>query len=92
MKKLFITTLVVGVLSTSAFAWVDGKIGKINTVNDGSFVVEVIPSSGPAQYRGLNASGDAKKQMIALILSAKASNADVSLHALSGKWVRAIYK
>jgi len=83
MKKMLFAALAIGLMSNSAMAgWFEGTVGKINAIDNGRFVVEIKLADGTTSpYKPLNLmmGNEAKKQMIAVILTAKASNSPIKM-------------
>ena len=87
MKKMLLATIVMSIMSTNAMAvWFEGKIDKINAIDNGRFVVQVKLNDGtmsPFKPLHLGMGNAAKKQMIAMILMAKASDMPVELNLVT---------
>jgi len=82
MKKLLSTAVIVGLMSTSAFAayWVDGKVHEIRQYGDNT-VIKLIKADGEfssAEFKA-DLSEEAKKKLFTVILTARSLNSDVSL-------------
>ena len=94
MRKMLFAVFAVSLISTSAMAeWFEGKIGKINAIDNGRFVVEIKLADGtvsPYKPLNLNMGKEAKKQMIAVILSAKAADMPVRMFLSGDFWTRTI--
>lgn len=79
MKKMFLATLVVGLMSTSVMA-LDGTIGLIKAQANGAVVVGIIKTDlSPGPVGSLVGTDDAKKAMLAIALTAKSSTANVAM-------------
>ena len=96
MKKLFLATLAVSLLSISAFA-VDGKVGMIRTdqPNDRIIVGIVDADGNELAAKVLQGNADQVKAALALVLTAKSTNADVSFGTqggTGGTWTNIILK
>ena len=96
MKKIFLTALAVSLLSVSAFA-IDGKIGKIKADAPGDrIIVGIVDASGAElEARVLEGTPDQIKTALALVLTAKSTNADVTLATVGGRggtWTNVIIK
>ena len=95
MKKIFLTALAVSLLSVSAFA-ADGKIGiiKVDGAND-RILVQVVDTTGAdLGTKKLIGSADQIKAALAVALTAKSTNADVTLVEVAGAggWSNVILK
>lgn len=95
MKKIFLIVLLVGLMGSSAIAgqWYEGKLARVNAVENGHFFLEIKLADGtmsPYIRFGNLIPAHAKKQMIAVILVAKASNMTVRMYEIDGKWNRVI--
>lgn len=94
MKKIFLAIVLASLVATSSFAaefvyanWVDGKIAHINTDSSGNFVIYMTPTDGSVEKLGvLNLTGDARKEFIAMVLTAKASDSTIKLYSEQGVW------
>lgn len=91
MKKLFISTIcALGLMATSAnAAWMKGKVGFIQ--QSGNTTIIGLNIGGTWHNYPIVAAGDAKKTIIAMALTAKASNADINLFEESGAWISVLY-
>lgn len=80
MKKMLVTLITLGLMSTSTFAYT-GKVGTIYTEADGtikvSFIKEDQSVSGGWPLVG---TVDAQKNMLALLLTAKTTEANVDYY------------
>ncbi len=86
MKKLLFVALISGLLSVSASAgWVEGKILKINKLPAGTYVTLKKVDNSTA-FAKLTLTGDARKEFLAVLLTAKAQNATIKLFARNGAW------
>ncbi len=84
MKKILITAIAVGLLSTSAMA-VDGKISQIQITAADLKVIKIIDGATSVEKsQKLVGTPEAIKAMLAVVLTAKASNADVTLTTGTG--------
>ena len=85
MKKMFFTALAVCLLSISAFA-VDGKIGmiKIDAVGDKIIIGIVDANNAQIAAKKLVGTDDKIKAALAVALTAKSLNANVTLVEVSG--------
>lgn len=95
MKKIFLAVLAVSLLSVSAFA-IDGKIGKIKVDGPGEkIIVGLLDGNGnQIAAKKLVGSADQIKASLAVALTAKSMNADVTLVevANAGGWSNVIIK
>jgi len=79
MKKLLAAVVAMGVMSVSAFA-LDGKIGEVNFATNGKIWVQVVPTQGASVTKVLiSLTADMKKAMIAAVLTAKSTDATVTV-------------
>lgn len=84
MKKILIAAVAVGLITTSAMA-VDGKISQVQITAANLNVVKIIDgTSSVEKSQKLVGTPDAIKAMLAVVLTAKASNADVTLTTGAG--------
>ncbi len=87
MKKFLFITLTVGLLSTTAFAsWVEGTVLKIKNLPAGTYVT-LKKADNTTSFAKITATGDARKEFIAVLLTAKAQNTPIKLFARSGAWI-----
>jgi len=87
MKKLLFIALTVGLLSTTAFAsWVEGTVLNIKNLPTGTYVT-LQKVDNTTSFAKITATGDERKEFIAVLLTAKAQNAPIKLFAISGAWV-----
>ncbi|GEM_PF-3965135 len=87
MKKVFIAAIAVGLLSTTVFAgWVSGTVDKIQKIPAGTYVT-LKQANNATAFAKITLTGDARKEFIAVLLTAKAQNATIKLYARSGEWV-----
>ena len=96
MKKALLIALVVGLMSSSSFAasfvqgWSTGKISRIAKNSNGKMVIYVIPTGGSAANEVLgvlNLTGDARKEFLAIVLTAKASGNEIKLYESGTQWL-----
>ena len=82
---MFLAALAVGFLSVSAFG-VDGKVGMIRTDAPGDRIIVGIVDANGVQLAAnvLEGTPDQVKAALALVLTAKSTNADVSLATVGG--------
>jgi len=96
MKKVFLATLVAGLMSVSAFGdVVEGKVGFIKSdANNNAVIVEVIDANGAKSAKRLAGTADQKKIALTLALTAKSTNADVKFVNAAGDpgWTNLIVK
>ena len=88
MKKMITAIAVMGLMAVSAFG-LDGKIGAINFASNGKVWVTIIPvdtSAAPVSKQLSATDADIKKAMTAAVLTAKSTNADVTVYADSIGW------
>ena len=86
MKKLLFVAIVSGLLSASASAaWVEGKIAKITKLPAGTYIT-LKKADNSTAFSKLKLTGDARKEFLAVILTAKAQNANIKLFAKNGVW------
>ena len=79
MRKLFLATIAVSLMSISAFA-IDGKIGKLNFAATGKVWVEILVPDEDPVTKAIAAEGDVLKALTAAALTAKSTNADISVY------------
>ncbi len=94
MKKVLLTAVLIGAMATTAMAstWYTGKIGKVNSLDTGHLVVQVLDGATDPYLYINSDTMDTHKQMVAVVLTAKASNADVQLFEVNNKWERVMLK
>ncbi len=93
MKKLLLTALTAGIMSTSAMAdaWITGTIGYIQ-FTDTLAKVELITSDGPV-VKDIDPNGVFFKEMVAVLLTAKSqSGAEVVLYSTATGWTKVKFK
>ncbi len=85
MKKIFLATLAVSLLSVSAFG-VDGKIGMVKVDGPNNRIIVGILNADGVQIDSKKLVGTPEiiKASLAVALTAKASNADVTLVEVAG--------
>lgn len=96
MKKVFLATLVAGLMSVSAFGGaVEGKVGfiKADSVNN-TVIVEVIDANNNKSAKRLAGTPDQMKIALTIALTAKSTNADVKFVNFAGDpgWTNLIIK
>lgn len=84
MKKILLSILTVGLISTTLMAD-DGKIQSIKAKSDGSVTVDLLVGE-IVKSKLLIGSPEAIKTMTAMALTAKSSNADVTMFKGEGGW------
>lgn len=93
MKKVLFAVLATGLMGTSLMAGgVNGKIKSIDARNTGVVRIIVLANDTNEYDRQIIGSEDAKKAMLAVALTAKASTADVFLGQASGGWTSVVIK
>ena len=89
MKKMFLAALAVGLLSVSAFG-IDGKIGRIKVDGPNNLIIIAILDANGMEVAAKRLVGtpDQIKAGLAIALTAKTTNADVTLVevANAGGW------
>lgn len=80
MKKILLSTLLVGLMSTSLMA-IEGKINSIKVKNDGNIFVEILKVDTSVKENQLVGTADAVKAMLAMALTAKTSDATVQVYS-----------
>ena len=85
MKKAFIVATLVSLITTSAFALVEGKINTVKVDSDGTIKISLLKADQTVTYeQQLDGTADAIKAMYAMALTAKSSNADVGMNLAGG--------
>jgi hypothetical protein len=79
MNKLITALVAMGIMSVSTFA-LDGKIGKVNFTPTGVVWVDVVDGNNVTTTKQLiAATADIKKVLIAAVLTAKSTSAEVTV-------------
>jgi len=75
MRKVLVSLMAVGLLSSSAMAFM-GKVTQIVAKSNGVILVQVTPTDSnlPVKKNGLVGTADAKKAMLAIALTAKSTD------------------
>ncbi len=82
MKKLLLSALTVGLISTSSMAgWIDGKVTSITQYPDSIRVIVERTSDGAGIDLRIDPASTMTKELLAMFLTAKTSNMDVSAYA-----------
>ncbi len=82
MKKVLMSVVAMGVMAVSAFG-LEGKIGTVNFAANGKVWVTLVPADStitPLTKPIAAGTDDIKKAMIAAVLTAKSTNADVIVY------------
>lgn len=77
MKKMLLIAFAIGLMSTSAMAAMNGKIGKIVFQSDGITKVELIKEDMSVVISKVVGTPEAQQTIIASVLTAKSLNANV---------------
>lgn len=80
MKKLLLSIVAVGLMSTSLMA-IEGKVNYIKVKNDGSITVEILKADTTVKENLLVGTADAVKAMLAMALTAKTTDSTVTVYS-----------
>ncbi len=79
MKKLLFSAFLIGAMSSNLMA-IDGTVSSITAKDDGSIRVDVTDAGSHVTSKALAGTTDAIKAMLAIALTAKTTNSDVTVY------------